>query len=282
MMNQLSGPIPAELGNLTNLLTLQLDANRLGGTVPPSVSARTGSICRGNPDLCVERANKGQCELPVLGGFTAVPGTCSGSWEPQPTCVASPCPLPPPRGASGWGTCSSSVPSGTACTLDCSAGFAPVTGSCESGTWHSQPGCAALPCRVSPPITAEGMGSCANSSVATGTTCELQCRAGTLSVPGTCGVGGWATEPTCAPAPCGLFPSAGASGWGTCSSSVPSGANCTLECSQGFTSVRGTCASGRWSAAPTCLAIAANSAGLLGGARWLAVAVLAIHWNRVL
>ena len=40
-MNRLSGEIPPELGNLTQLITLQLNANRLTGSIPPEIGDLT-------------------------------------------------------------------------------------------------------------------------------------------------------------------------------------------------------------------------------------------------
>ena len=42
--NQLSGPIPAELGNLTGLVSFRLNINDLSGLVPPSVATRGAVI----------------------------------------------------------------------------------------------------------------------------------------------------------------------------------------------------------------------------------------------
>ncbi|MFC1515612.1 fibronectin type III domain-containing protein, partial [Thermodesulfobacteriota bacterium] len=39
--NQLSGTIPTELGNLTNLWVLLLDSNQLSGTIPPEIGSLT-------------------------------------------------------------------------------------------------------------------------------------------------------------------------------------------------------------------------------------------------
>ena len=36
-INQLSGPIPPELGNLSNLEELELDANQLSRSIPPEI-----------------------------------------------------------------------------------------------------------------------------------------------------------------------------------------------------------------------------------------------------
>ena len=41
--NQLTGPIPSELGNLANLYTLELGGNQLTGCVPAGLKAEENS-----------------------------------------------------------------------------------------------------------------------------------------------------------------------------------------------------------------------------------------------
>eukprot|EP00727_Mastigamoeba_balamuthi_P008483 m51a1_g4257 putative p-selectin isoform x1 (906) ;mRNA; r:231725-234442 len=153
----------------------------------------------------------------------------------------------------GWGTCASSMASGSDCSFLCAAGHSAVEGHCFAGSWQTAPACYPNPCNATLPATATGWGSCSartNSS----TNCSFACKAGYTRVWGLCTLGVWQTTPSCTPDPCPLARPVTASGWGTCSQSVASGATCAFTCLSGFSAVAGVCSAGSWATAPACSA----------------------------
>eukprot|EP00727_Mastigamoeba_balamuthi_P007887 m51a1_g3719 putative beta- -xylanase (456) ;mRNA; f:462687-464118 len=73
-------------------------------------------------------------KLGLLTSTTKIPG-CEA---PAPTCTIAQSSV---AGASGLGSCSGSVASGTSCSVACSAGYTAVAGKCSSGSWTPAPTC---------------------------------------------------------------------------------------------------------------------------------------------
>eukprot|EP00727_Mastigamoeba_balamuthi_P003884 m51a1_g13493 hypothetical protein (381) ;mRNA; r:244-2239 len=115
--------------------------------------------------------------------------------------VGSPCVLSLPADvADGWGTCTSLVPAGANCTLQCREHSSPVRGLCGSnGSWVAAPYCWGDPsCLLDryPSPAASGWGSC-DIVVYAGQRCSFTCARGARAREGSCVGGEWAPRPAC-------------------------------------------------------------------------------------
>eukprot|EP00727_Mastigamoeba_balamuthi_P007321 m51a1_g3209 putative endoglucanase (648) ;mRNA; r:26246-28433 len=116
------------------------------GTVSPSGTSFTvpmGSLSATIAVVSVAGSTpaKSSSAAPVVTSSSVAPVVASSSAAVP---VAQSCTLPAklPAGATGMGTCSTSVASGASCAYQCSKdGYTPVSGKCVAGAWATEPSC---------------------------------------------------------------------------------------------------------------------------------------------
>jgi hypothetical protein len=187
----------------------------------------------------------GDCPLVLASGQTCQP-QCRNGLTPsgssfcingiynQPTCRPDSCSARVAPANGTFGTCPTTLGSGSTCQPTCNAGFT-VSGvhSCFEGVL-SQAICNPNPCPAQIAVANGTFGNCP-ASLTSGSTCQPTCNEGyTVAGFNSC-LNGVLTTATCVPNPCTRIASPANGDFGSCpTDALSSGQVCTPTCDEGF------------------------------------------------